>query len=153
MPAERVAYLTLDEALAIHQRLVERFGGAAGIRDLGLLESALYRPRTGYYRDLAEMATALLESLLRNHPFLDGNKRMAFFAADVFLRLNGWRLEVEPQLRDHRAQPAVRNASISSAAARIWRSRSSSSGSGSPPANSRACTSWRCPSTSASKSV
>jgi death-on-curing protein len=87
--------LTRDEALAIHERLVARFGGVEGIRDLGLLESALYRPRTGYYADLAEMATALFESLLMNHPFIDDNKRVAFFATDVFLRLNGWRLAVE----------------------------------------------------------
>jgi len=74
---------------------VERFGGPPEIRDLGLLESALYRPQTGYYADLVEMAAALFESLLMNHPFVDGNKRVAFFATDVFLRLNGWRLEVE----------------------------------------------------------
>jgi death-on-curing protein len=59
------------------------------------LESALYRPRTGYYADLAEMAAALFESLIMNHPFVDGNKRVAFFATDVFLRMNGYRLEVD----------------------------------------------------------
>ena len=88
-------HLSVDEVLAIHQGLISRFGGLSGVRDLGLLESALYRPRTGYYRDLAEMATALFESLLMNHPFVDGNKRVAFFATDVFLRLNGWSLRVE----------------------------------------------------------
>ena len=71
-----------------------RFGGAHGVRDLGLAESALYRPRTGYYDGLAEMAAALFESLVMNHPFVDGNKRAAFFAVDVFLRLNGFRLDV-----------------------------------------------------------
>lgn len=71
------------------------FGGKPGIRDRGLLESVLFRPRTGYYADLAEMATALFESLLMNHPFVDGNKRVAFFATDVFLRLNGWCLVVD----------------------------------------------------------
>ena len=96
MPSDRVAFLTLDELLAIQERLIEAFGGAAGVRDLGLLESALYRPQTGYYADLIEMATALFESLLMNHPFVDGNKRTAFFATDVFLRLNGWALRVEP---------------------------------------------------------
>jgi death-on-curing protein len=85
----------VDEVLAIHARLAERFGGPPGVRDLGLLESALHRPRTGYYRDLAEMATAMFESLLMNHPFIDGNKRVAFFSTDVFLRLNGWRLQVD----------------------------------------------------------
>ncbi|MFO7783869.1 MAG: type II toxin-antitoxin system death-on-curing family toxin [Thermodesulfobacteriota bacterium] len=96
MPAEAVHYLTRDEAVAIHQGLIDRFGGLEGVRDLGLLESALYRPRTGYYQDLAEMAAALFESLLMNHAFIDGNKRVAFFATDIFLRLNGWKLRVEP---------------------------------------------------------
>ncbi len=95
MPSNRVAFLTLDEVLAIQERLIDAFGGAAGVRDLGLLESALYRPQTGYYADLIEMATALFESLLMNHPFVDGNKRTAFFATDVFLRLNGWAIRVD----------------------------------------------------------
>ena len=85
----------MDEVVAIHERLIETFGGAGGTRDLGLLESALFRPRTGYYSDITEMAAALFESLLMNHPFVDGNKRVAFFATDVFLRLNGWRFEVD----------------------------------------------------------
>jgi death-on-curing protein len=89
--------LSLDEVVAIHQRLIERFGGAAGARDLGLLESALFRPRTGYYKDIVEMATAQFESLLMNHPFVDGDKRVAFFATDVFLRLNGWKFQVDQQ--------------------------------------------------------
>jgi death-on-curing protein len=96
LPAERTRFLSVDEVLAIHERLVEAFGGPAGVRDHGLLESALFRPQTGYYPDLAAMATALFESLLMNHPFVDGNKRVAFFATDVFLRLNGWKLRVEP---------------------------------------------------------
>ena len=96
MPSE-VRYLSLDEALAIHARVLEEFGGPEGVRDLGLLESALFRPRTGYYGDLAEMAAALFESLLMNHPVVDGNKRVAFFTCDIFLRLNGWRLDVEAE--------------------------------------------------------
>lgn len=95
MPNERVQFLTLDEVIAIHERLIEKFGGPAGLRDPGLLESALHRPRTGYYEDLTAMAAALFESLLMNHPFVDGNKRVAFFATDVFLRLNGWKLIVD----------------------------------------------------------
>ncbi|MCY3965439.1 MAG: type II toxin-antitoxin system death-on-curing family toxin [Acidobacteria bacterium] len=92
---DRVQFLTLDELLALHERLIERFGGSAGVRDLGLAESALFRPKSGYYHDVVEMAAALFESLLMNHAFVDGNKRIAFFATDVFLRLNGWKLEVE----------------------------------------------------------
>ncbi len=95
MPSDSVQFLSLDEVLAIHQRVIEAFGGAGGVRDLGLLESALYRPQSGYYEDLVSMAAALFESLLMNHPFVDGNKRVAFFASDVFLRLNGWRLDVD----------------------------------------------------------
>ena len=95
MPNDPVRFLTVDEVLAIHGRLIEVFGGPPGIRDTGLLESALYRPRTGYYRDLSAMAAALCESLPMNRPFIDGNKRVAFFSTDVFLRLNGWKLEVD----------------------------------------------------------
>jgi death-on-curing protein len=90
-----VAFLSRDEALEIHRALLERFGGSEGARDLGLLESSLYRPQTGYYADLAEMAAALFESLIMNYPFVDGNKRVAFFATDVFLRLNGYQLKAD----------------------------------------------------------
>jgi death on curing protein len=95
LPADAVQFLSLDEAVAIHERLIERFGGRPGLRDKGLLESALFRPRTGYYADLARMAAALFESLISNHAFVDGNKRAAFFTCDVFLRLNGWKLQVD----------------------------------------------------------
>ena len=61
MPSKVVRFLTLDEVLAIHEAATERFGGTAGVRDLGLLESALFRPRSGYYRDLTEMAAAMFE--------------------------------------------------------------------------------------------
>ena len=96
MPGDPVQFLSLDEAIGVHERLIEKFGGRAGLRDKGLLESALFRPQTGHYRDLVEMAAALFESLISNHAFVDGNKRVAFFATDVFLRLNGWRLQVDP---------------------------------------------------------
>ncbi|MFZ5510323.1 MAG: type II toxin-antitoxin system death-on-curing family toxin [Pseudomonadota bacterium] len=91
-------YLTVADVLAIHTLLIERYGGASGIRDLGALEAALFRPQTGYYDDIVAEAAALLESLAVNHPFLDGNKRVAFAAADVFLRINGYRI-VRPPLQ------------------------------------------------------
>ena len=97
MPNDSVQFLSLDEVLEIHAVLIDRYGGAKGIRDRGLLESALYRPKTGYYADLIEMAAALFESLMNNHPYIDGNKRVAFFATDVFLRLNGYKMVVEPK--------------------------------------------------------
>jgi len=82
-------YLTVIEVLSIHALMIEEFGGAEGIRDLGALEAAVFRPETGYYTGPVEEAAALMESLLQNHPFLDGNKRTAFGAADLHLRLNG----------------------------------------------------------------
>jgi death on curing protein len=85
-------HLTLLEVLAIHDRMLAEFGGASGVRDAGALESALFRPVTGYYDDVIAQAAALLESLLINHPFVDGNKRTAFAAADIFLRVNGYRV-------------------------------------------------------------
>jgi death-on-curing protein len=82
-------YLTIDEALRIHQRLLQAFGGAAGVLDLGLVESALLRPQTGYYNDLLDEAAALWESLAMNHGFVDGNKRVAYACTELFLQLNG----------------------------------------------------------------
>ena len=89
-------YLTVADVLGLHVVLLQRYGGAPGVRDPGALEAALFRPQTGYYEDIVMEAAALLESLAINHPFLDGNKRNAFAAADVFLRINGWRLQRSP---------------------------------------------------------
>ena len=83
-------YVTTADALFFHQQLIERYGGAAGVRDVGALESALHRPQTGYYDTIIHEAAALLESLVQNHPFVDGNKRVAFAVVDVFLRINGY---------------------------------------------------------------
>ena len=88
-------YLTLEDALFIHAEQLRLFGGASGIRDHGLIESALLRPQTGYYADLIEQAAALWESLAMNHGFVDGNKRVAFACMDIFLGLNGARIEAE----------------------------------------------------------
>jgi death-on-curing protein len=88
-------FLTLAELLAIHHDQIERYGGSAGVRDLGLLEAALFRPQTGYYADLIEEAAALWESLAQNHPFIDGNKRTAFAATYTFLAINGARITAD----------------------------------------------------------
>lgn len=85
---------TLEEALYLHQQLLQRFGGSSGVRDLGLLESDLARPKSGYYKTLFEQAAALLQSLACNHAFVDGNKRIAFAMTAIFLRINGYRLKV-----------------------------------------------------------
>ena len=88
-------YLTLEETLDLHRQLIDRFGGAMGVRDLGLLESALARPRSRHYSSISQQAAALLQSLAGNHAFLDGNKRVAFAATAVFLRMNGYVLHVD----------------------------------------------------------
>jgi death-on-curing protein len=88
-------YLTTADALFFHRQLIERFGGAGGVRDAGALESALHRPQTGYYDSLIHEAAALLESLVQNHPFIDGNKRVAFAVVDVFLRINAYRIDAD----------------------------------------------------------
>jgi death-on-curing protein len=90
-----ILYPTLTETLELHARLIDRFGGKGGVRDMGLLESALMRPQTGYYKTLSLEAAALLQSLSQNHAFVDGNKRVAFATTAIFLRMNGYRLKVD----------------------------------------------------------
>jgi len=88
-------YLTQQEVLAIHADQIERYGGSPGVRDLGLLDAALYRPQTGYYADVMEQAAALWESLGQNDPFVDGNKRVAFAVTYTFLAINGVRITAD----------------------------------------------------------
>src|SRR5579871_4350936 len=85
-------YVTTADALFFHRQLIELYGGTHELRDVGALESALHRPQTGYYDAIFHEAAALLESLLLNHPFIDGNKRVAFAVVDVFLRINRHRI-------------------------------------------------------------
>lgn len=87
-------YLTVAEVYHMQHRLIELFGGAHGVRDAGAVEAAVFRPQTGYYESLEEEAAALMESLAMNHGFIDGNERIAFTAADVFLRRDGYYLDV-----------------------------------------------------------
>lgn len=82
-------YLTVAEVLAIHDDQITRYGGRPGVRDMGQLEAALFRPQTGYYADIIAEAAALWESLSQNHPFIDSNKRTAFAVAFTFLAING----------------------------------------------------------------
>ena len=90
-------YVTLIEALTFHADQMQRYGGDEGIRDPGALESALFRPQTGYYDDLISEAAALWESMAQNHPFIDGNKRTAFAVMDVFLKMNGILITASPE--------------------------------------------------------
>jgi death-on-curing protein len=90
-----ISYPTVDEVIAVHAQLIARFGGSLGVRDRGGLESALARPQSGYYNDIIQEAAALWESLSQNHPFVDGNKRVAVTVTAAFLRVNGYRLEFD----------------------------------------------------------
>jgi death on curing protein len=95
-------FLALEEVLEIHADQLRRHGGAAGIRDWALLESALAAPQASWggeflHRDLAEMAAAYLHSIARNHAFVDGNKRVATLAAYTFLLLNGQELVADDE--------------------------------------------------------
>ena len=90
-------YLSAEQILFIHARLIEETGASHGVRDLGILLSAIGRPKASFddqdlYADLFSKAAALMESLIRNHPFVDGNKRTGVTAAGLFLRRNGYRL-------------------------------------------------------------
>lgn len=90
-------YLTPAQILFIHDQVVRRTGGSQGVRDLGLLESAAYRPKATFgsedlYITIFDKAAALFQSLLKNHPFVDGNKRTALASTGIFLKQNGYRL-------------------------------------------------------------
>ncbi len=93
-------YLTFAELIELHHRIIEQSGGAGGIRDLGLAESALAQPQMSFdgtelYPTLAEKAAALCFSLVMNHPFVDGNKRIGHAAMETFLVLNGYELDAD----------------------------------------------------------
>ena len=95
-----VVFLTMEEILEIHNDQTSRYGGSPGIRDLGLLQSALAMPSMGigeryFHKDIFEMASAYLFHLVQNHPFVDGNKRVGVVTALVFLALNGVELEAD----------------------------------------------------------
>ena len=94
------SFLGLDEVLALHADQIRRYGGRAGIRDLELLKSALATPEASYgddylHTDIFEMAAAYLFHIVRNHPFVDGNKRTGLMAALAFLGLNDLRLDAD----------------------------------------------------------
>lgn len=92
-----IIFLSTPQVLLIHDQMVKRFGGSLGLRDLGLVESAVARPQSTFggvylYNSLFDKAAALLQSLLKNHPFIDGNKRTALTSAGLFLKKNDYKL-------------------------------------------------------------
>lgn len=92
-------FLEIADILEIHQILIEQFGGMPGVRDEGLLESALSQPKASFFGELLhptiyQQAAAYLYHLAKNHPFVDGNKRTAYGAMEAFIRLNGYNLDL-----------------------------------------------------------
>jgi death-on-curing protein len=92
-----VRYLTAEQLLFIHSRIIDETGGSHGVRDVGLLKSAIARPRATFggndlYPDILQKAAALMDSVVNNHPFLDGNIRTAVTAVGMFLQLNDFHL-------------------------------------------------------------
>lgn len=97
-----IVFITLDEVLAIHDDMVERYGGSFGIRDLGLIQSAIARPQATFggedlYPTIIDKASALFHSLIFNHAFADGNKRTSLTSTARFLHLNGYELNADNQ--------------------------------------------------------
>jgi death-on-curing protein len=118
-----VEYLTAEQILFIHARLIEETGGAHGVRDLDMLLSALGRAQASFgeqdlYPNMVSKAAALMDSLIRNHPFVDGNKRTGVTAAGLFLYRNGYRLIadsytlVETTMRVAKSQISVEELAI-----------------------------------------
>jgi len=96
--SKQIQFITVSRVLFIHDQMVKRFGGSHGVRDMGLVESAVARPQATFggeylYQSIFDKGAALLQSLLKNHPFIDGNKRTALTSAGLFLKINGWRLK------------------------------------------------------------
>ena len=102
-------WVTYEQAIAIHSRQLRRFGGAAGLRDEGMLRSALERPINKWryeQSDLAELAAAYAFGLAKNHAFIDGNKRIAFMAMRVFLLRNGVDFSPDPRMPPRSSSPS-----------------------------------------------
>lgn len=115
-------WLTVEAVLAMHEQLVAEHGGDAGVRNLGLLDSALAAPRhhhTYGERDIFVLAAAYAYGITRNHPFIDGNKRTAFLAAYTFLGINGWELNA-PEDEVVRAVVGLSDRSLSVEAFAEW---------------------------------
>jgi death-on-curing protein len=118
-----VRYLTAEQVLFVHARLVSETGGMHGVRDVGLLRSAVERPRATFggkdlYSDPFHKAAALMESLIGNHPFLEGNKRTAIVAAALFLVANGYELTVsQKELETFTLDMALKKRDVQDAAA------------------------------------
>jgi len=93
-----IHYLTIEQALFIHKRIIDETGGARGVRDIGALQASISRPQATFDRqplfpDIFSKAAALLHGIILNHPFVDGNKRTGLTVAALFLQINGRKLD------------------------------------------------------------
>jgi death-on-curing protein len=121
------SFLTLDEIIAIHRDQIERYGGSLGVRDWGLMKSAIAMPAASFggqylHSDLYEMAAAYLFHLVQNHPFIDGNKRVGAVAADVFLAINDLQLNATEDDYAELVLGVARGENSKSAVAEFFRS-------------------------------
>ncbi len=102
MSTKNIPYFTAKQIVAMHDLLIEEYGGSFGIRDENAIEAACARSCSGYYNGRIAEAAALMESLLQNHPFVDGNKRIAFASAQSFLEANGYAITSDSQTIENR---------------------------------------------------
>jgi len=119
-----IVYLSVAQVLQLHHVLLRAFGGREGLRDRGGLASAVARPAATFggedlYPDLAAKAAALMHSLLLNHPFVDGNKRVGVAAAELFLRVNGWELDAGDEELEEMAI-SIATGDVEAEALAIW---------------------------------
>jgi len=119
-----IAGLSAAQILALHQALLRAFGGRRGLRDRGALEASLARPFATFdgedlYPDAAAKAAALVHSLVSNHPFVDGNKRVGAAAAELFLEVNGWSLNTQDDDLEE-ITLAVARGEVAAEALMIW---------------------------------
>ncbi len=124
-----IEFLGLDEILEIHRDQIERYGGSAGIRDMGLLQSAVAMPAAGFggnylHQDIFEMAAAYLFHITQNHPFVDGNKRTGTVAAVVFLAMNDIELNADEDELENLVRSVAMGEADKSAAAAFLRNNS-----------------------------
>ena len=125
----KVEFLTVEDVVAIHRDQIERYSGSVGVRDLGLLESAVAMARAGageqtFHEDLFEMAAAYLFHIVCNHPFVDGNKRVGAMSALVFLVLNGVALTAREDAFEELVRAVARGEAEKSAVADFLRANS-----------------------------
>ncbi|MBF0487855.1 MAG: type II toxin-antitoxin system death-on-curing family toxin [Nitrospirae bacterium] len=121
-----MVFLELEEVIEIHQDQIKRYGGASSIRDMELLHSAISMPQTSYdgqylHEDIFEMAGAYLFHIVKNHPFIDGNKRTGAVAAVVFLILNGIEIEADDESFENMVLSIATGAAGKADAARFFR--------------------------------